>query len=71
MKHLEHEIMENPTYNYKSMYQYVSFSNEPYAFAYQLGKKQYKMLEEMAKMDRIEEKIKNGEVKDLVAQNIS
>jgi kynurenine 3-monooxygenase len=64
MKHIEHEIMENPIYNYTSMYQYVSFSNEPYAFAYDIGKKQYAMLEEMAKDKDIYAKIKNNQIQD-------
>jgi kynurenine 3-monooxygenase len=64
MKHIEHEIMENPIYNYTSMYQYVSFSNEPYAFAYDIGKKQYAMLEEMAKDKDIYSKIKNNQIQD-------
>ena len=54
--------MENPTYNYTSMYQYVSFSNESYAFAYDIGKKQYAMLEEMAKDKDIYTKIKNNQI---------
>jgi kynurenine 3-monooxygenase len=64
MKHIEHEIMENPIYNYTSMYQYVSFSNEPYSFAYELGKKQYAMLEAMAKDKDIYQKIKDNQIKD-------
>jgi kynurenine 3-monooxygenase len=64
MKHIEHEIMENPIYNYTSMYQYVSFSNESYAFAYDIGKKQYAMLEEMAKDKDIYSKIKNNQIQD-------
>jgi len=64
MKHIEHEIMENPIYNYTSMYQYVSFSNEPYSFAYKLGKKQYAMLEAMAKDKDIYQKIKDNQIKD-------
>jgi kynurenine 3-monooxygenase len=64
MKHIEHEIMENPIYNYTSMYQYVSFSNEPYSYAYKLGKKQYAMLEEMAKDKDIYQKIKDNNIKD-------
>jgi kynurenine 3-monooxygenase len=64
MKHIEHEIMENPVYNYTSMYQYVSFSNEPYSFAYKLGKKQYAMLEEMAKDKDIYQKIKDIKIQD-------
>jgi hypothetical protein len=39
------------------MYQYVSFSNEPYSFAYKTGKKQYKMLEELSKIENIEERL--------------
>jgi kynurenine 3-monooxygenase len=65
-KHIEHEIMENPSYNYTSMYQYVSFSNEPYSFAYQTGKKQYKMLEELSKIENIEDKLDTEEVKQIV-----
>lgn len=64
MKHIEHEIMENPIYNYTSMYQYVSFSNEPYSYAYELGKKQYAMLEAMAKDKDIYQKIKDNQIKD-------
>jgi kynurenine 3-monooxygenase len=64
MKHIEHEIMENPIYNYTSMYQYVSFSNEPYSFAYELGKKQYAMLEAMAKDKDIYQKINDNQIKD-------
>jgi kynurenine 3-monooxygenase len=64
MKHIEHEIMENPVYNYTSMYQYVSFSNEPYSFAYDIGKKQYAMLEEMAKDKDIYQKIKENRIQD-------
>lgn len=64
MKHIEHEIMENPIYNYTSMYQYVSFSNEPYNFAYKLGKKQNAMLEEMAKDKDIYQKIKDNKIQD-------
>lgn len=64
MKHIEHEIMENPIYNYTSMYQYVSFSNEPYSYAYQLGKKQYAMLEAMLKDKDIYNKIKNNQIQD-------
>jgi len=65
-KHIEHEIMENPSYNYTSMYQYVSFSNEPYSFAYQTGKKQYKMLEELSKIENIEDKLDTETVKQIV-----
>jgi len=64
MKHIEHEIMESGIYNYTSMYQYVSFSNEPYAFAYQIGKKQYAMLEAMAKDKDIYQKIKDQQISD-------
>jgi len=46
------------------MYQYVSFSNESYAFAYDIGKKQYAMLEEMAKDKDIYTKIKNNQIQD-------
>jgi hypothetical protein len=48
------------------MYQYVSFSNEPYSFAYQTGKKQYKMLEELSKIENIENKLDTEEVKQIV-----
>ena len=64
MKHIEHEIMENPIYHYTSMYQYVSFSNEPYSFAYQLGKRQYAMLEAMSKDKDIFQKIKDNNLKE-------
>jgi kynurenine 3-monooxygenase len=63
MKHIEHDIMENPMYNYTSMYQYVSFSNEPYAFAQAVGKKQYAMLKELASISDVNTKIANGEIK--------
>jgi len=68
MKHLEHEIMENQSYNYTSMYQYVSFSNEPYAFAQNIGKKQYAMLEEMLGDKEIEDKIKNNKIDDYLSR---
>lgn len=64
MKHIEHEIMENPIYNYTSMYQYVSFTDEPYADAMALGKKQYAMLREMSKDSNIMDKIKNNQIQD-------
>lgn len=64
MKHLEHDIMENPLYNYTSMYQYVSFSNEPYSFARKTGQKQYAMLREMLKDKDIHEKVKNNQIQD-------
>lgn len=62
MKHIEHDIMENSSYHYTSMYQYVSFSNEPYDYAYNIGKKQYAMLEEMIQDKDIEAKIKNHQI---------
>lgn len=64
MKHIEHDIMENPMYNYTSMYQYVSFSNEPYSFAQETGKKQYSMLESMLDDKEIYDKIKNNKIGD-------
>lgn len=64
MKHIEHEIMENSYYNYTSMYQYVSFSNEPYSYAYQIGKKQYAMLEAMSKDKDIYQKIRDNNIQD-------
>jgi kynurenine 3-monooxygenase len=66
-KHIEHMIMENPNYNYTSMYQYVSFSNESYAYAYQIGQKQTKMLETLSKIEHIESKIDTEEVKQIVS----
>lgn len=71
MKHLEHDIMENPNYNYTSMYQYVSFSNEPYSFAYETGKKQYAMLREMLKDKGIDEKIKTNQIQDYLTKYLS
>lgn len=64
MKYLEHQIMENPSYNYTSMYQYVSFSNEDYAFALDIGKKQYAMLSAMSQDPDIEAKIKDNQIQD-------
>ncbi len=69
-KHIEHLIMEHPSYNYTSMYQYVSFSNEPYAFAYQVGQKQTKMLEALSKIENIESKIDTEEVKQIVSSHL-
>lgn len=62
MKHIEHDIMEHEAYNYTSMYQYVSFSNEPYAYAQHIGKKQYEMLRKMQKDRDIHQKIKDGSI---------
>jgi kynurenine 3-monooxygenase len=64
MKYLEHEIMDNPEYKYTSMYQYVSFSNESYKFAYDIGQKQTTMLREMLADDQIEHKIQEGQISD-------
>ncbi len=67
MKHIEHDIMENPAYNYTSMYQYVSFSNEPYSFAQETGKKQYAMLESMLGDKEIYDKIKDNNIGDYLS----
>lgn len=64
MKHIEHEIMESDSYNYTSMYQYVSFSNEPYEYAYNIGKKQNAMLEAMLKDKDIYTKIKENKIQE-------
>lgn len=64
MKYLEHKIMDNPEYKYTSMYQYVSFSNESYKFAYEIGQKQTKLLREMLADDQIEHKIQEGKISD-------
>ena len=64
MKHLEHDIMDNPEYKYTSMYQYVSFSNESYKFAYDIGQKQTTMLREMLTDEQIERKIQEGQISD-------
>lgn len=71
MKHIEHEIMENPIYNYTSMYQYVSFSNEPYSFAMTQGQKQYAMLEDMLSDKDIYQKIKTNQITSYLDKYLS
>ncbi|MFY7860741.1 MAG: hypothetical protein ACOVP5_00835, partial [Chitinophagales bacterium] len=55
---------DNPEYKYTSMYQYVSFSNESYKFAYDIGQKQTTMLREMLTDEQIERKIQEGQISD-------
>ena len=52
--------------NYISPYQMVSFSNIPYSEAMQKGKKINLLLEDLARMESLDEKFSSPEIQDMI-----